>query len=315
MYPLTFTEFCTALNVPPSVMADVKECFVEKRAVPAAVHERLARLFRLYLIVGGMPEAVQRYIDTAGDLGSVRQVHEDLTALYREDIAKYAGNRALQVKAIYEALPAQLAKENKRFQMKALKDEARFERYANDFAWLGGAKAALKVTNVTDPRPMLERSEEEGRFKLYLSDTGMLMSRYRNAVALDALSGARSVNFGSVYENAVAQALAAAGAPLHYYHNSRRGEVDFIVETSEGAVLPIEVKSGKDYKRHVALNNLLKSSEYHIDEAYVLSEANVSSERREGGTVRYLPLYMLPLVVGRAGDDGLSGMKVPPPTW
>lgn len=132
-----------------------------------------------------MPEAVQGYLESGGDLGRVRQTLEELIGLYGEDIAKHAGRRALQVKAIYDALPAQL-------------DKGRYERYANDFAWLAGANAALKTVNVTDPRPMLERSEDQRRFKLYSSDVGMLMSQYRSNVALDAIAGSRSVNFGVV---------------------------------------------------------------------------------------------------------------------
>ena len=145
-----------------------------------------------------MPEAVQGYLESGGDLGRVRQTLEELIGLYGEDIAKHAGRRALQVKAIYDALPAQLDKENKRFQMQAIKDKGRYERYANDFAWLAGANAALKTVNVTDPRPMLERSEDQRRFKLYSSDVGMLMSQYRSNVALYAIAGSRSVNFGVV---------------------------------------------------------------------------------------------------------------------
>lgn len=315
MYPLTFLEFCTAQGVPTSVIDLIEESCTSKTPLAEAVHQRLVQLFRLYLVVGGMPEAVQTHLDERGDLGAVRDVHRDLVRLYREDIAKHAGNRALQVKAIYDALPSQLDKENKRFQLKSLKKEAKFERFANDFAWLTSANIALKTTNVTDPRPMLERSIEENRFKLYASDTGMLLSRYRSSAALGALAGARTVNFGSVYENAVAQELAAGGVPLHYYHNSKKGEVDFLIETDGGSVVPIEVKSGKDYKRHVALNNLLGTPEYGIEKAYVLSEATVSVERRAGGTVFYLPLYMLPFVAREAKGSDLEGVEALAPSW
>ncbi len=315
MYPLDFREFCVANNVPDAIWGDVEACFRERRPVGQGIHDNLIRLLRLYLVVGGMPEAIQDYLDSEGDLGAVREAHRELVTLYREDISKHAGDRALQVKAIFDALPSQLDKENKRFQMKSLKDEAKYDRYANDFAWLVGAGAALKTLNVTDPRPMLERTEEANRFKLYQSDVGMLMSRYRGNASLAALSGARSVNFGGVYENFVAQELTAAGIPLHYYHNSRRGEVDFLVEADEGAALPIEVKSGKDYRRHVALRNLLSSPEYDMRRAYVLSEANVSVDRSGPGEVCYLPLYMLPFIAEEAKGATLRGTKIPAPTW
>ena len=241
----------------------------------------------------------------------------DLLSLYREDIAQYAGNRSLQVKAIYDAIPTQLDKENKRFQLKTLKDGARFERYANGFAWLVAARSVLRTVNVTEPKPMLARTEEQGRFKLYLSDVGMLLASYPAEVAMAAISGERSVNFGSVYENVVAQELAALRSPLRYYHHSRKGEVDFLIETRKGAVLPIEVKSGKDYKFHTAFNSLLGTDEYGIEEAVVLSEANVSQGRRAGKTVHYLPLYMVGLVAAEAStpvtDSGaLKGVRLDP---
>ena len=315
LYPLTFQEFCWALGVPNGVLSDIEACCRELRPVDEAVHARLVDLFRLYLVIGGMPEPVQRYLDAGFDLGAAREVHGDLVTLYREDIAKYAGGRALQVKAIFDALPAQLAKENKRFELKTLQHQARFERYANDFAWLVQACAALKTLNVQDPRYPLARTQEESRFKLYQSDVGMLMSRYPIAVASAALTGAKDVNFGAVYENAVAQELLAAGCSLRYYRNNRKGEVDFLVETHDAAVLPIEVKSGKSYKLHTALNNLLGSEEYGIGEAVVLSEANVSVGERAGKRVRYLPLYMIGTVARDASGSPHASRVVAPPMW
>jgi predicted AAA+ superfamily ATPase len=314
MYPLGFREFCDALGVPAGVWETLEECYAHAIPMEEHLHQRLLRVFRLYVVIGGMPRAVQSYLDHGYDLGAARQTQEELVALYRDDIAKHAGDRVLQVKAIYDSLPAQLDKENKRFVLKQVKADAKFERYANDFAWLTGACAALKTTCVADPRPMLERSEEQNRFKLYLSDVGMLMSQYNTDVALAALAGERSVNFGGVYENVVAQEFAMWRIPLHYYHHTRLGEVDFMGESS-GSVLPIVVKSGKAYRRHVALNNLLRSEEYGIPRAYVLCEENVSEELREGKPVRYLPLYMLPLVARELSRGSLDGVIASPPTW
>ena len=317
MSPLTFEEFCWARGVPQSVLDAIREHYAAKTPLDEALHGLLVDLYRQHLVIGGMPEAVQRSLDARGDLGVVRQVQTDLLALYREDIAKYAGRRALQVKAIYDAVPSQLNKENKRFQLKSVKDGGRFERFANDFAWLVAARSALKTVNVTEPKPMLSRSEEQKRFKLYLSDVGMLFASYPAEVAMAALSGDRSVNFGSVYENAVAQELAAVRSPLRYYHHSRKGEVDFLIETQAGKVLPVEVKSGKSYKLHTALNNLLGTEEYGIEEAVVLSEANVSRGARAGKPVHYLPLYMAGLVAAEASTTvtesaALQGLTLEP---
>ncbi len=317
MAPLTFEEFCWARGVPQSVLDQMREAYHEKTPLDDALHEVLVDLFRQYLVIGGMPEAVQRSLDARNDLGAVRQVQTDLLALYREDIAKYAGGRRLQVKAIYDAIPSQLAKENKRFQLKTLRAGARFDRFANDFAWLVAARSALKTLNVREPKRMLARTEEQERFKLYLSDVGMLLASYPAEVAMEVLSGGRAVNFGAVYENAVAQELTAVRSPLRYYHNSRKGEVDFLVETRGGKVLPVEVKSGKDYKLHTALNNLLGTEAYGIEEAVVLSEANVSQGWRAGKPVHYLPLYMAGYIAAEASTpateaDALDGFRLDP---
>ncbi len=296
MAPLSFEEFCWAQGVPVSILENVRSCFASRLPLPDAVHDSLIKLLDRYLVVGGMPEAVCKSIEGARDLGSVRQVQDDLVRLYREDIIKYAKKRAPQIQAIFDALPSQLNKENKRFQLQSIAKEAKYDRFANDFAWLVATCTALKVVNVTDPKPMLARTAEQNRFKLYSSDVGMLMAQYPPSVAMASLLGEKSVNFGAVYENYVAQELSAAGVKLYYYHHSKRGEVDFLTETTEGKVLPIEVKSGKDYKLHTALSNLLSTAEYGIDEAIVLSRANVSVEKRREGNISYLPLYMGGLV-------------------
>jgi uncharacterized protein len=322
MYPLSFREFCWSQNVPAGILEEIDECYSRRKPVDEGLHSKLIDLFRLYLVVGGMPEAVQKYIDTRSDLGAVREAQTQIVQLYREDIAKYAADRVLQVKAIFDELPNQLAKENKRFQLKSLRDNGRFAQFANDFAWLVGAKAALKTVNVKEPKFMLARTEEQARFKLYSSDCGMLASRYPLAVAADILIGSKSVNYGAVYENYVAQELAAAGVKLRYYHNSGKGEVDFIAETHAAQVVPIEVKSGKDYKVHSALNNLLSTQEFNIPEAVVFSEGNVEVRKKQGKCVVYLPLYMVGLLADELNAENASYEKAPargfcvaPPTW
>ena len=257
-----------------------------------ALHDRLVRLYRLFIVVGGMPEVVQRFIDSKNDLAAVREVQSDIVSQYGADIIRYANGRSLFVEAIYQALPGELAKVNKRFVLGSLKQGATYARFEDDFEWLAGAGVALPTCLATEPLRPLRRSLERRKFKLYSSDVGLLMVRYPNVIAMDVMEGSRSVNFGAVYENVVAQELKSAGYELCYYNNNRKGEVDFLIETGTGSIIPIEVKSGKDYKLHTALNNLLGTQEYAIDEAYVLSEHNVSCEERLGKSVYYLPLYM-----------------------
>ena len=292
MYPLDFEEFCWALQVPARVIDEIRAAYRDKRPLEVALHDRLVRLYRLFIVVGGMPEVVQRFIDSKNDLAAVREVQSDIVSQYGADIIRYANGRSLFVEAIYQALPGELAKVNKRFVLGSLKQGATYARFEDDFEWLAGAGVALPTCLATEPSRPLRRSLERRKFKLYSSDVGLLMVRYPNVIAMDVIEGSRSVNFGAVYENAVAQELKSAGYELCYYNNNRKGEVDFLIETGAGSIIPIEVKSGKDYKLHTALNNLLGTQEYAIDEAYVLSEHNVSREERLGKSVYYLPLYM-----------------------
>lgn len=328
MYPLDFEEFCWSQGATERLLRSLAEHYENLIPIEGSLHERMTRLFRLYIVIGGMPAAVQRYLDTSGDLGAVRDVQRDLVQLYRADITKYAGRRALQVMSIFDDVPSQLAKENKRFELKSLRKKATYERFANDFQWLVASRACIKVVNVTEPKSPLRRTEEPNRFKLYLCDTGMLVSRYPMTAAMSIIAGDKGVNCGGVYENVVAQELAAARVVPRYHRHSGRGEVDFIGETPQSEVLPIEVKSGKDYKRHVALNNLLSTDEYCAKEGVVLSEANISTERRVGKLVRYLPMYLIPflskeLVSEEVGAKeelermGMSakGLVVPPPDF
>ena len=177
-----------------------------------------------------------------------------------------------------------------------------------NFGWLTEAGVALSCTLVKEPKYPLQRTEVPERFKLYASDSGVLLAQYPLGAARGIVEGRGDMNFGAVYENIVAQQLVTAGFPLRYFQNNRKGEVDFVIEDSEGRVVPIEVKSGKDYKLHVALNNLLATSDYGVPWAFVLSEANVSVEERAGKSVYYLPLYMT-MGFSSLRDDGWG--KVP----
>lgn len=310
MFPLDFEEFCWAQNVPQAIIDDIREAYNSQTALDDSLHERLISLFRYFVAVGGMPEVVSSYLDSSYDMMTVRDTAQQIVEQYRFDITKYAESRAPQIRRVYNAVPSQLDKENKRFRMDALKQGAVFERYADDFAWLIDAAVVLPTYQVAEPKRPLDRSARENKFKLYESDTGLLLAQYEPQTMLDVVTNAPSVNFGAVYENAVAQALSCQNPALFYFHSSRKGEVDFIVQCNDGSLLPLEVKSGKDYKLHTALNNLLGTPDYGIDEACVLSMANLETREREGKPVRYLPLYMAFCVAeqtnGRLGPAHLA---------
>ena len=292
MYPLDFEEFCWAMGVPHRILETVRECYHRKIALESSLHDRLIRLFRQYIVVGGMPEAVQRFLDHRHDLSQSRAVNADIIEQYRYDIIKYATGRKTQILDIFENIPSQLAKVNKRFTLKSVKRNATFDTLENDFAWLSQAGVALPAHLVNEPKHPLMRTKVTKKFKFYSSDCGMLLAQYPLACSRGIISGDGDGNYGAVYENVVAQQLLCAGFPLLYYNNNRKGEIDFLVETNEGGIIPIEVKSGKDYKLHTALNNLLGTRDYPIDYAYVLSEFNTTQQERHGKPVYYLPLYM-----------------------
>lgn len=286
MYPLTLAEFFEAVQVNPDSLDVAKQAIEGERPVPKAIHERLLRAFRLYLAIGGMPAAVQRFADS-NDVARAVGVQRDVLALYRQDIARYAGNKA-HVRRIFDTIPSELNKDNKRFTLSSLARSARMERYEDDFLWIADSGCGLPCYNVEAPVKPLALNEKHSVFKLYANDVGLLAASEEDPVQFELITGDAGVNWGSVLENAVAEELAAKGYPLRYFSRSRVGEVDFLIQY-QGEVLPIEVKSGKNYRRHAALDNMMKVGEWGLEHAVVLCPGNVERD----GSVLYLPWYAL----------------------
>ncbi len=287
MFPLDFEEFAEAVGMSEGVMSHVRECYEQCKAVDEVVHNKLNDLVRLYLIIGGMPEAVQKYIDT-NNLQVVREAQREILHLYGKDISKYDPQNKLYIKDIFDLIPSELNAKNKRFILKALNEKAKFERYKNSFLWLADAGVALPTYNVEEPRLPLKLGEQRNLFKLFLCDVGLLASQYATNIAIDLLTGKTEINCGAIYENFAAQELRAHGYSLYYFNNKKQGELDFVVE-DRGKVLPIEIKSGKDYKRHNALSNVMGNEEYDIPRAVVFSNGNLEVL----GRIFYYPIYML----------------------
>lgn len=290
MRPMDFEEFCWAIGVQESTIENLRVCFNDRKSVDEHIHEAMLRNFRTYMVTGGMPEVVQAFLDQKGSLAPVRRLQQELVRQYEYDISKYAGSRALHVKDIFEQLPIQLDGDQRRFMLNSVNPAARYERYKKDFIWLVNAGVALKTDEIAEAKVELRKSRRESKFKLYESDTGMLLSRYVESLARSVYLDDKTPNLGSIYENVVAQELASAGFDLFYYQVSTRGEVDFVIETQAGRVVPIEVKSGRSCRAHKALDNLLAVEEYDINQGIVLSRLNV--EYDSSGRVLYLPLYM-----------------------
>ena len=296
MFPLTFEEFCLSQGVQPTILDLAHESIDARKPVVDFIHHKLMDLHTRYLLVGGLPEPLQRFIDT-NDMVALRRAHKGVFDLYEYDIARHMqDNEGIRfTQSVYESIPGQLNKENKRFKYSSMgkagvihDGDLRFSRLESSFDWLGAAGIALPTTRLDEPRFPLALYEHRASFKLYLNDVGLLMSRLSGTATREVLAGRDDINYGSPYENYVAQELLASGHELFYYANTKRGEVDFVLENKqEGTVSLVEVKSGKAYKRHVALNNLLSVGDYEFSEAIVLCNANVSHEENRV----YLPIY------------------------
>lgn len=288
MFPLDFEEFCWAMGVSGGTLSYIKDCFNSSTSVIESIHERFLSLFHQYLLVGGMPAAVSEFART-NNLAEVKHIQNDIVTLYRADISKYAETSQLIIKDVYDQLPAQLDSQSKRFNFASLAPKGTYERYSEEFVWLTDAGVALPVVNVTEPRHPLKMSEQRSFFKLFANDVGLLCAMCEMDVVKSILSDDLGVNYGSIYENAVAQELKCHGHKLRFFRNKSVGELDFVIEAGNGQVLPVEVKSGKSYKRHSALTKVMSSPNYRIEKAVVLCEGNVSSSER----VFYLPVYMV----------------------
>ena len=294
MYPMDFEEFMIANNVSKTTLEMLKAKFETCQPVDEFIHQKLLSLFFIYLIVGGMPDAVKIYIATK-DIREVDKVQRDIVALYKEDFSQYESeDKKLKLISIYDIIPAELNKQNKKFVFTMLNKELKFDRYENSFLWLKDAGVALPVYNVEAPVIPLKASKSSNVFRLFSNDTGLLTSAYPAETKLELINKNSEVNNGAHFENAVAQQLTANGLEPYFCKKKNIGELDVLVEM-DGKVVPIEVKSGKVYKAHKSLDNFMKISDYHIEKAYVLSVANMEQE----GSVVYLPIYMCYLLKER----------------
>lgn len=294
MYPMDFEEFMIANNVSKTTLEMLKAKFETCQPVDEFIHQKLLSLFFIYLIVGGMPDAVKIYIATK-DIREVDKVQRDIVALYKEDFSQYESeDKKLKLISIYDIIPAELNKQNKKFVFTMLNKELKFDRYENSFLWLKDAGVALPVYNVEAPVIPLKASKSSNVFRLFSNDIGLLTSAYPAETKLELINKNSEVNNGAHFENAVAQQLMANGLEPYFCKKKNIGELDVLVEM-DGKVVPIEVKSGKAYKAHKSLDNFMKISDYHIEKAYVLSVANMEQE----GSVVYLPIYMCYLLKER----------------
>lgn len=287
-----------ANSVSKTTLDMLKEKFETCTPVDEFIHQKLLSMFFVYLIVGGMPDAVKTYIETK-DIREVDKVQRDIITLYKEDFSQYElKEKKLKLKSIYDIIPAELNKKNKKFVFTMLDKELKFDRYENSFLWLKDAGVALPVYNVDAPVIPLLASKSSNVFRLFFSDIGLLTSAYPAETKFELINKNGEVNNGAHFGNAVAQQLTANGFEPYFCKKRNVGELDFVIEMS-GKVVPIEVKSGKAYKAHKALNHFMSVPDYHIEKGYVFSVGNVETE----GTVTYLPIYMCYLLKEKKIDQ------------
>ena len=287
MFPMDFEEFLIANSISQTTLDMLKEKYEILQPVDEFIHEKLLSLFFVYLIVGGMPDAVKKYINTK-DIREVDKVQRDITTLYKADFTQYEeADKKLKLISIYDIVPAELNKQNKKFVFTMLDKELKFDRYENSFLWLKDAGVVLPVYNTDAPLTPLLASKSSNVFRLFSNDIGLLTSAYPLETKIELINKNGEVNNGAHFENAVAQQLTANGFEPYFCKKKNIGELDFVIEMG-GKVVPIEVKSGKNYKTHKSLDNFIGIPDYYIEKAYVFSIGNVE----QIGKIIYLPIYM-----------------------
>lgn len=294
MHQLDFEEWLIAEGWGKEALDHVHDCYRRKSPLTEAQHNHLMSEFKRYLLVGGMPDVVNTYLATH-NIVKVREVQESIRNLYKEDAAKYEqeSSKKLLVRRIYDMIVSQMENKKKRIVAKDIRDKKgdRFEWFAEEFEYLISSGIAHDVHAISNPKYPLSESVQKNLLKLYLNDVGILTGLLYGHNITPVLQNELSINLGAVYESVVAQELKAHGYELFYYDNAKKGEVDFLVnDSTHMMVLPIEVKSGKDYKSHKALDRLLTNEEYHIHSGLVLG--NEREVYTEGG-ITYMPIYFI----------------------
>lgn len=290
MFPLDFEEFLYANGMNSLVISSMKSKYENLESLDESVHNKMMDLFRKYLLVGGLPDAVNEYLKTR-NIQAVREIQSEIHDYYAADASKYDAERKLKIRRIYDLIPSNMESRKKRVIAQSIEEKKgkTFSDYQDEFEYLISAGISLDVQAISTPVFPLIESSGKNLLKLYLNDVGILSGiLYGNNIRA-ILDDEKSINLGSVYESVVASELRAHGHRLFYYDNRSKGEVDFLIDDYDNlSTVPLEVKSGKDYTVHSALNTFVKNEDYHIKKALV-----VSNERtvKQVGKIIYLPIY------------------------
>ena len=292
MYQLDFEEFLWANGAGQEAIDGMRDLFEKRQPLPDGLHRYILQQFQYYLLVGGLPDAVNHFVESH-NMREVRHIHRDIHELYRTDASQYDAERKLMIRRIYDMVPSQLENRKKRIVYQNIEDKKgkHFADYQDEFEYLIESGITLEVKAVSQPKYPLAESSSKNLLKLYLNDVGLLTYLLYGLNINAVLQDERSINLGTVYESVVAQELRAHGFKLYYYDNKKKGEVDFLInDYSTTQVLPLEIKSGKDYKEHSALSKFLDEKEYNIHQAIVFSnEPRVWQDKG----IWYMPIYYI----------------------
>jgi len=304
MYPLDFEEFLLAMGCGQNTIDGVRRRFENRQSLNDSMHNYMLQQFKLYLLVGGMPDAINKFLENR-NITQVRNIQRDIHTLYRIDASQYDEEKKLVIRNIYDLIPSNMENKKKRIIVKNIEGKSghkQYSDYAEEFEYLTNSGVVLQVRAISNPKFPLLESESKNLLKLYLSDVGLLTNLLFGTNVNAVLGDVLSINLGSVYESVVAQELHAHGFQLHYYDNKQRGEVDFLIDDYDSlTVLPIEVKSGKDYKVHSALDRFIATPDYHISRAVVLSnEQKVYDDKG----ITYMPVYYVMFFKNLSVADG-----------
>lgn len=292
MFPLDFEEFLYANGLNEFAVSAIHKKFENEESLDEQMHNKLMDLFRKYLLVGGLPDAVNSYLNDH-NIQLVREIQSEIHDYYAADASKYDEEKKLKIRRIYDLIPSNMENKKKRVIAQSIENKKgkTFSDYSDEFDYLISAGIALSVQAISNPVFPLIESTGKNLLKLYLNDVGILTGiLYGNNIRA-VLDDEKSINLGSVYESVVASELLAHGCKLFYYDNRSKGEADFIIDDySSLSAVPIEVKSGKDYTVHSALNAFVQNEDYHIKKAFVLSNERTVKHK---GKITYLPIYYI----------------------
>lgn len=291
MYPMDFEEFLLANSFGEIALNYLKECFINKKSPELSIHNKVLNLFKMYLIVGGMPEAIKIFVESK-NIFRVKEAQQNIQNYYGADASKYDKEHKLKIKRIYDMVPSNIENKVKRIQYKKIEniDDVRYTKYIDEFDYLISSGIVLDTKAITEPKFPLIQSSSKNLIKLYMNDVG-IFTNVLYQTNINAVLEDKGVNLGAVYETIVAQELICHNHKLYYYDRKKIGEVDYLIDDYNNlSVVPIEVKSGKDYMNFKALTKIIDEPNYRINYGYVL---NNDSEIKQIDKIIYMPIYFI----------------------